>query len=91
MNSSTRQHTIVTSHGSLAVEESGQGSIMGCNHVTFIDAVAKNCKVVRSSSIAKEIEPDKVEGSCWFQHSGLGNRRCRSDLGKQRRIQSSGW
>ena len=27
MNVSTRQHTIVTSHGSLAVEESGQGSI----------------------------------------------------------------
>jgi hypothetical protein len=27
MSISTRQHTIVTSHGSLAVEESGQGSL----------------------------------------------------------------
>ena len=27
MSISTRQHTIITSHGSLAVEESGQGSI----------------------------------------------------------------
>ena len=27
MSISTRQHTIITSHGSLAVEESGQGNI----------------------------------------------------------------
>jgi pimeloyl-ACP methyl ester carboxylesterase len=28
MSISTRQHTIITSHGSLAVEESGQGSLL---------------------------------------------------------------